>query len=545
MIAISHTLIRQSVSTAFSKPSMSLDQTVESLKRQIASHESLLEDLRRQLAEAQFNQPPPGAQESQEQTFQASDDPLAHDLSHGIAEDYMNEVFAALSRPQGDHSPPNRWPLSQDEYKRYGRQLIMPEIGLQGQLRLKNASVLIIGAGGLGCPAAAYLVGAGVGTLGLVDEDVVEHSNLHRQILHSTARVGMSKVDSALVSLQSLNPNVNLVPHHGRLTPETAISTVQPYDIVLDCTDTPASRYLISDTCVLLGKPLVSASALRIDGQLMVLNNPPRSAGDPTGGPCYRCIFPKPPPPESVVTCGDGGILGPVVGTMGVLQALEAIKVLTRASTSENEQPVTEPPTLLIFSAYANPMFRSIRLRARKPKCAACSAHATVTPEALNSGSLDYVQFCGMIDPVNLLSPDERISAENYAKLRSEVNPYTGMEPAKDSHVLVDVREKVQFELCSIDGSVNIPFADVSGFPIPQPTASAAIPDDSHWVHELKNIPDKPIFVVCRRGNDSQVVVRKLKQLGLDNDGQRWIGDIKGGLIAWREKIDSDFPEYY
>ncbi|PVI06655.1 hypothetical protein DM02DRAFT_552055 [Periconia macrospinosa] len=524
---------------------MTSTHAVELLKKQIASHELQLDELKRQLAEAQSYQPEQQQQELHEPTFQPYSDPLAHDFAHGVAEDYMNEVLDVLSHQSVQSTLPNRWPLSQGEYRRYGRQLIMPEIGLQGQLKLKNASVLIIGVGGLGCPAASYLVGAGVGTLGLVDEDVVEESNLHRQILHSTARVGMSKVDSALVSLQSLNPNVKLVPHRGRLTPETAISTVRPYDIVLDCTDTPASRYLISDTCVLLGKPLVSASALRIDGQMMVLNNPPRPAGDLTGGPCYRCIFPKPPPPESVVTCGDGGILGPVVGVMGVLQALETIKVLTRTPSPGNEAPSSEPPTLLIFSAYTNPMFRSIRLRSRKAKCAACSPHATITPEALNSGSLDYVQFCGIVDPVNFLSPEERISAENYAKLRMEVNPYTGTEPDKNNHILVDVREKVQFEIGNIEGSVNIPFSNVSGLPVPKPNTSSVVSDNATWVSELRNTPEKPIFVVCQRGNDSQVVVKKLKELGLDNGGQRWIGDIKGGLVAWREKIDRDFPEYY
>lgn len=348
-----------------------------------------------------------------------------------------------------------------------------------------------------------------------------------------------------LIDYARLNENVKLVPHHGRITPETAISTVQPYDIVLDCTDNPATRYLISDTCVLLQKPLVSASALRIDGQLMVLNNPPRPAGDSTGGPCYRCIFPKPPPPDSVVTCGDGGILGPVVGVMGVLQALEAIKVLTRVPTAEAENSPLEPPTLLIFSAYANPMFRSIRLRPRKLKCAACSAHATVTPEVLNSGSLDYVQFCGAIDAVNLLSPEERISAENYAKLRTEVNPYTGTEPGKESHVLVDVREKVQFEICNIEGSMNVPFSAVEGLPIPKTDTNSAVSIDAPWISQLKSMPEKPIFVLCRRGNDSQVVVKKMKEIGLHNGGQRWIGDIKGGLIAWREKVDPDFPQYY
>jgi len=345
-----------------------------------------------------------------------------------------------------------------------------------------------------------------------------------------------------------LNPNVRIVPHHGRLSPESAISILQSYDLVLDCTDTPASRYLISDTCVLLGKPLVSASALRIDGQLMVLNNPPLPAGDTAGGPCYRCVFPKPPPPESVVSCGDGGILGPVVGVMGVLQALEAIKLLTRPTdASTNGAAYPEPPSLLIFSAYANPMFRSIRLRTRKPKCAACSAQATVTPEALSSGSLDYVQFCGTVDPVDALSANERISVDNYAKIRLEANPFTGSEPSKDSHILVDVREKVQFDLCNLEGSVNIPFSTVQrtlALKLNSSNNASGGVEDPDWVSELRQHSDKPIFVLCRQGNDSQLTVKKMKELGLDRGGQRWIGDLRGGLQAWRRSIDDDFPEY-
>lgn len=281
----------------------------------------------------------------------------------------------------------------------------------------------------------------------------------------------------------------------------------------------------------------------------MVLNNPPLPPGDPKGGPCYRCIFPKPPPPESVVSCGDGGILGPVVGVMGVLQALEALKVLTQTpTTSLSSEP--DPPTLLIFSAYSNPMFRSIRLRTRKPKCAACSAQASVSEGALQSGSLDYVQFCGSINPVNALTPRERISAESYAKLRSGVNPFTGTVSNKDSHILVDVREKVQFELCSLDGSVNVPFSAVSATPIPtlsldypSPSAGTMDVDDNDWVAQLRQT-DKPIFVVCRLGNDSQLTVKKMKDLGLDHGGKRFIGDIKGGLHSWRKSVDAEFPEY-
>ncbi|KAF1831317.1 molybdopterin biosynthesis protein moeB [Decorospora gaudefroyi] len=509
---------------------------ISSLRKQISTCEATLEDLRHQLAEAeriQRQQQKSVPQKRPLATDPAS--PLDHDMNFGVPDDFRSEIFAVLKQEakavEGTESEePSRWPLEKNEYKRYGRQLIMPEVGLQGQLRLKKARILVVGVGGLGCPAAAYLVGAGVGTLGLVDDDVVEESNLHRQILHSTARVGMTKVQSAMVALNSLNPNVKLLPHISRLTPDTAISTFKDYDLVLDCTDTPTSRYLISDTCVLLRKTLVSASALRIDGQLMVLNNPPSPPGDTTGGPCYRCVFPKPPPPESVVSCGDGGILGPVVGVMGILQALEAIKVLTQTPAASS----VDPPSLILFSAYSNPMFRSVRLRNRKAKCAACSAHATVTPEALESGSLDYVQFCGSVVSNNdALLPDERISAQNYAHIRSGVNPFTGTVSSKDSHILVDVREKVQFELCNIDGSVNVPFSTVSNMQ----------GDENDWVTQLRK-SEKPIFVVCRLGNDSQVVVKKMKQLGLDAGGKRYIGDIRGGLRAWRQSVDVEFPEY-
>ncbi|KAL1794891.1 hypothetical protein ACET3X_006707 [Alternaria dauci] len=521
-----------------------MTSVISSLRKQIAACEVTLQDLRQQLAEAEHNQRETAKVVPQKRPL-ATDpiNPLDHDMNFGVPDQFRDEVFAILEQ---EHKAPQhsvsevpeerpRWPLQKNEYKRYGRQLIMPEIGLKGQLHLRDARVLIVGVGGLGCPAAAYLVGAGVGTVGLVDDDVVEESNLHRQILHSTARIAMTKVESAMVALKSLNPNVTLIPHISRLSPETAISIFKEYDLVLDCTDTPASRYLISDACVLLRKPLVSASALRIDGQMMVLNNPPLPPGDPNGGPCYRCVFPKPPPPESVVSCGDGGILGPVVGVMGVLQALEAIKVLTQRPTTTP----ADPPSLLLFSAYSNPMFRSIRLRSRKAKCAACSSYSTVTREALESGSQDYVQFCGsVVANTSLLAPEERISAKNYAQIRSGVNPFTGTVSKKDSHLLVDVREKVQFELCHIDGSINVPFSTVS---VTRQTDYAT--EEGTWIKMLRQ-SEKPIFVVCRLGNDSQVTVRKMKQLGLDAGGKRYIGDIKGGLKAWRSAVDTEFPDY-
>ncbi|KAF2277901.1 molybdopterin biosynthesis protein moeB [Westerdykella ornata] len=534
---------------------MAAVSVIELLRQQISTCEAQLASLRQQLAEAEHlhRQQQQGLQlkRMEEQTrHNTASTSLVHDMSYGIHDDFRSEIFAALSHPEEENVPPRRWPLENSEYKRYGRQLIMPEIGLQGQLRLKQASVLIVGVGGLGCPAAAYLVGAGVGTVGLIDGDVVEESNLHRQILHSTARVGMTKVDSAIVALSSLNPNVNLVAHPARLTPESSLSIMQDYDLVLDCTDNPASRYLISDTCVLLGKPLVSASALRTEGQLMVLNNPPLPPGGANGGPCYRCIFPKPPAFETVVSCGEGGILGPVVGTMGVLQALETIKVLSRGvkGLAANGTTSPEPPTLTMFSAYGSPMFRTIRLRGRRQTCASCGAKATVTPEALKSGSLDYALFCGSVAPVDALTANERISVDNYAKIRTEANPFTGSQPSNDSHILIDVREGVQFDLCSLEGSVNIPFSEISRTPLKPMREDVAGNHDATpeegWVAALRSHPEKPIFVICRLGNDSQLTVKKMKALGLDNGGKRWIGDIKGGLRAWRENVDQDFPDY-
>lgn len=231
---------------------------------------------------------------------------------------------------------------------------------------------------------------------------------------------------------------------------------------------------------------------------------------------------------------------------MGILQALEAIKVLTRETrmTTNSSPAPAEPPSLLIFSAYANPMFRTIRLRTRKPKCAVCSAYATVTRSALNSGSLDYVQFCGSVNPIDALTSNERISADNYAKIRLAVNPFTGLEPSKDSHILLDVREKVQFDLCNLEGSVNIPFSKVTSTPGAANADQTQVRPEAAWVSELRQHTDKPIFVVCRLGNDSQITVKKLKEMGLDNGGQRWIGDIRGGLRAWRNNVDKEFPDY-
>ncbi|KAI9739573.1 MAG: Urmylation protein [Cirrosporium novae-zelandiae] len=450
-----------------------------------------------------------------------------------------------------DHNESNtsttsqKWPLLPEEYKRYGRQMIIPEIGLEGaqsifilsstdqqaltylpgQLNLRKSSVLIVGAGGLGCPAAAYLAGAGVGTLGLVDGDTVEASNLHRQILHRESTIGTLKVDSAISNLSQLNPHIKFIAHRDHLTPQNVVSIMPSYDLVLDCTDHPTSRYLISDACIIFHKPLVSASALRTEGQLMVLNNPPLPAGHPAGGPCYRCIFPKPPPAGNVVSCADGGILGPVVGTMGVLQALEAIKVLIAKQR-------TQLPSLTLFSSFSTPQFRSVKLRPRRTNCLACSSNSSVSASALSSGYLNYANFCGVKNPVKLLSEEERVSAEQYSEQRKH----------QQAHLLIDVREPAQFSICHLDNSINIPWSSFQSHTLgaAKETRNEELPQ---WMPDFLQ-QDSPIFVVCRLGNDSQLAVHRLKQMGLDMGGNRPIKDIEGGFRKWKEKVDHTWPEY-
>lgn len=331
-----------------------------------------------------------------------------------------------------------------------------------------------------------------------------------------------------LFSPHRLNPHVKYHAYREHLTSQNAPAIFQDYDIILDCTDNPATRYLISDTAVLLGKPLVSASALRTDGQLMVLNNPPNPPGDLSGGPCYRCVFPKPPPADTVVSCADGGILGPVVGTMGLLQALEAIKVLTKPPGQSAE----DRPALHIFSAYSNPPFRTIRLRGRRANCAVCSSEPTITLATLQSGSTDYVQFCGSTSFPQVLSKDERISVRDF-------------EPIYDSkkYILVDVRDPVQFGICNLKNSINIPISQILQSKVPntdsEKTLQSILPPEVVSIDSID-----PIYFVCRMGNDSQLAVQKLKELGLDQDGKRFIGDLRGGLKAWKAEVDPEWPEY-
>ncbi|KAL2154534.1 hypothetical protein VTH82DRAFT_3210 [Thermothelomyces myriococcoides] len=417
--------------------------------------------------------------------------------------------------------------LTDDEFERYSRQVIVP-----GQLRLINSRVLIIGAGGLGCPAAQYIAGAGVGTIGIIDGDVVEASNLHRQVGHSTSRIGMKKIDSLIAHLKELNPLPTYVPYPFQLTPQNAADIISKYDLILDCTDNPVTRYLISDVCVLVRKPLVTAAAIQKSGQLVVLNCPPTPQGLVDG--------------NSMVSCGEAGIMGPVVGMMGVAQAGEAIKILTSAlhipagavggdSSSSTERNLQQP-TLLIYnydleSAVGPYSFRALKMGGRKRNCFACGENSTLTLEGIKAGNPDYVQFCSTPTPAVTLPPEERITATAYHAARQK-----GELP---DHILIDTREKEHFSFGSIDGAINVPFGKflmkVAAIKRDGGPASEILPADAAT-------SDKPIFVVCRTGADSQEAVEKLKELGLDQGGKRRIVDIAGGMKAWKQEVDPSFP---
>lgn len=379
--------------------------------------------------------------------------------------------------------------ITLQDYERYGRQMIVPEMGKDAQIKIKNTKILVVGAGGLGSPAIAYLAGAGFGKIGIVDPDVVETSNLHRQIIHAQASVGTAKGESAKKFVLNLNDSVDVETYFTALSPLNAVEIMNNYDIVLDCTDSPVSRYLINDTAVVLKKPLVSASALKLEGQIAIYNY--------KNGPCYRCMFPVPPPPEAVTACGDGGILGPVVGIMGVFQAIEAIKV-----AADLVQDFT--PSLTIFSALSFPPWRSMRIRGKKPSCIVCGDNPTVTLD--NLGETDYQLFCGSInlDPID---DSLRISPADIP---------TGVQ-------LVDVRPKVQFEMCHLDNSVQIELKALQ---------------KAKTLEEL-GLSDDPIITVCRYGNDSQTAVRHLQSIGHKN-----VKDIRGGLQAYSKNVDPKFPIY-
>ncbi|KAH8305416.1 hypothetical protein KR018_002823, partial [Drosophila ironensis] len=412
----------------------------------------------------------------------------------------LEEKLESPPQDQGDGQEAAHTKLSNDDIARYSRQLILPDFGVQGQLRLKNASVLIVGMGGLGCPAAQYLAAAGCGSLGLIDHDVVEPNNFHRQILHANQRCGLSKVESAKIALLELNPHCKIRCHKGLLDSNNAMLLIQSFDVVLDCSDNVATRYLLNDACVILRKPLVSGSALKMDGQLTVYGY--------ANGPCYRCIYPVPPPPEAVTNCGDGGVLGPVTGTIGAMQALEAIKIIVGLGDVLSGR-------LLIFDG-SSCLFRNIRIRAKRPNCHVCSA------QPLINELIDYEMFCGMHatdkdHPLQLLFGEERMSALKYRKTLQQ-----------HPHLLIDVRQTAEFEICQLPEAVNVPLAQIL--------------DDSYLKRFATELQDKtlPIIMVCRRGNDSQIAVQHVRNRFPEHS----VRDLVGGLHAWAEYVDANFPVY-
>ncbi|NXR42962.1 MOCS3 sulfurtransferase, partial [Zosterops hypoxanthus] len=410
---------------------------------------------------------------------------------------------------------PARSALSSAEIQRYSRQLVLPELGVRGQLRLARSSVLVVGCGGLGCPLAQYLAAAGVGRLGLLDHDVVEPSNLQRQVLLAEGQRGRPKARSAAAALRRLNSAVQYIPYRASLGPRSALRLVRQYDIVADCSDNVPTRYLVSDACVLAGKPLVSGSALRLEGQLAVYNH--------NGGPCYRCLFPRPPPPDTVTNCADGGVLGAVTGVIGCLQALEVLKIASGMGSSLSQH-------MLMFDALEG-RFRHIKLRPRRAECAVCGDRPSIT------SLQDYEAFCGSsatdrCRTLHLLPPKDRISVQQYREVLQDGVP----------HVLLDVRPRVEVEMCGLQHALHIPLRDLQDR------------DQSSLKHLQKRVSEErqrmdghssvPVYVVCKLGNDSQKAVKILQELPAEEFGSVLVKDIKGGLMAWAAKIDPTFPQY-
>jgi len=395
--------------------------------------------------------------------------------------------------------------LTNEEIARYSRHLILPEVGMEGQRKLKAAKVLAVGTGGLGAPLALYLAAAGVGTIGLIDFDVVDESNLQRQIIHSQSTVGMLKVDSAELMIKGLNKNVNIVKHNTMLTSANALEIFKDYDVIADGTDNFQTRYLVNDACVLTGKPNAYASIFRFEGQASVFGT--------EQGPCYRCLYPEPPPPGLVPSCAEGGVLGILPGLLGVIQATEVIKLILG---------IGEPligRLLLVDALGMN--FRTLKLR-KNPNCPACGTHEI-------QELIDYDQFCGIAPrssetgPLEVSSHGatpqgvacvEGIPQITVEELKAELD--AGKKP-----FVLDVREPHEYAIVNL----GAPLIPVGQLP-----------------ERIKEIPvgkDEEIVVHCRSGARSQKASLELKQAGFTN-----VKNLAGGILAWAEKIDPTMPKY-
>ena len=393
--------------------------------------------------------------------------------------------------------------LSNEEIARYSRHLILPEVGMEGQQKLKAAKVLCVGTGGLGAPLALYLTAAGVGTIGLVDFDVVDESNLQRQVIHSQATVGKLKVDSAEQMLKGLNKNVNIIKHNVMLTSANALEIFKDYDIIADGTDNFQTRYLVNDACVLTGKPNAYGSIFRFEGQASVFAT--------EQGPCYRCLYPEPPPPGLVPSCAEGGVLGILPGLVGVIQATEVIKLILG---------IGEPliGKLLLVDSLAM-SFRTLKLR-KNPDCPMCGTHEI-------KELIDYDQFCGIEKPTEV-GPLEvaQHAAVGDAQVQDGI-PQISVETLKakrdsgEDFLLLDVREPHEYQIAEINGKL-IPLGSIG-----------------QRLGELADYKDKEILVHCRSGARSQKAAIELKAAGFTN-----VANVAGGILAWADRIDTSVAKY-
>ena len=407
----------------------------------------------------------------------------------GGAEAPVGERVAAAQEAMR-RSGQYRLPLSHEEVRRYSRHLILPEVGLAGQVRLKNARVLLIGVGGLGSPLALYLSAAGIGRLGLVDADVVDESNLQRQVIHGTRDVGRPKLESARDRIRDVNPHVDVRLHETFLSSDNALEIFQEYDVVADGTDNFPTRYLVNDACVLSGKPNVYGSIFRFEGQASVF-----AVKD---GPCYRCLYPEPPPPGLVPSCAEGGVLGILPGIVGLIQANEVVKLVLGIGESLVGR-------LLLFDALGM-RFRELKLR-RDPACPVCGPHPSVTR------LIDYQEFCGVRPDVDLTSGELREITARELKVRLD---------AGDDLAILDVREVQEFEFCRLAGARLIPLGELAG-----------------RLAELDST--REMVVHCRTGKRSAQAIELLEQAGFS--GSR-LWNLKGGIHAWADEVDPSIPKY-
>ena len=394
--------------------------------------------------------------------------------------------------------------LTNDEIARYSRHLILPEVGMEGQRKLKAAKVLCVGTGGLGSPLALYLAAAGVGTIGLVDFDTVDASNLQRQIIHSTATVGKLKVDSAEIMLKGLNPNLNVVKYNAMLTSANAMEIFKDYDVIADGTDNFQTRYLVNDACVILKKPNAYGSIFRFEGQASVFGT--------EEGPCYRCLYPEPPPPGLVPSCAEGGVLGILPGLVGVIQATETIKLILG---------IGEPliGRLLLVDALGM-SFRTLKLR-KNPECPVCGTNPTVTE------LIDYDQFCGIAPPASVgpLEVSQNKAVADAAVVdgipQITVETLKKKMDAKEDIFVLDVREPHEVPIASI-GAPLIPVGELE-----------------KRVGELAAYKNSEVIIHCRSGARSQKAALVLKQAGFTN-----VSNLSGGILAWSDKVDPSMPKY-